>query len=104
MTGTPVRVPPHRILAHYRQEIEEKINAMMEQGIIEESSSPWTAPDVFVPQKSAKIQVCIDYRELNKRTKKMPTPCRYQIKSKIASQVYLYFPCSTSKVATGSYQ
>jgi hypothetical protein len=51
MTGTPVRVPPRRIPAHYRQEIEKQINTMLEQGIIEESSSPWMAPDVFVPKK-----------------------------------------------------
>ena len=38
-TGTPVRVPPHHILAHYRQEIEKLINTMLEQGIIEEQQA-----------------------------------------------------------------
>ena len=77
---------------------------MLEQGIIEESSSPWMAPAVFVPKKSGEIQMCIDYRELNKRTKKMLTPCLYQMKSKIVLRVQLYFPHLTFKVATGSYQ
>jgi hypothetical protein len=78
-TGTPVRVPPRRIPAHYRQEIEKQINTMLEQGIIEESSSPWMAPAVFVPKKSGEIRMCIDYRELNKRTKKdLPLPDEVQ--------------------------
>ena len=39
-TGTPVRVPPHRIPAHYRTEVECQIQDMLRQDIIEESSSP----------------------------------------------------------------
>ena len=100
-TGTPVRVPPRRIPGHYRQEIEKQINTMLEQGIIEESSSPWMAPAVFVPKKSGEIRMCTDYRELNK---KMPTPCHYPMKSKIVLQVQPYFPHSTFKVATGNYK
>ena len=43
---------------------------MLEQGIIEESCSPWMAPAVFVPKKSGEMHLCIDYRELNKHTVK----------------------------------
>ena len=33
-TGNPVRVPPRRIPAHYRKEVEKQIQTVLEQGII----------------------------------------------------------------------
>ena len=46
-TGNPVRVPPRRIPGHYKQEVEQQIHDMLDQGIIEESCSPWLAPAVL---------------------------------------------------------
>ena len=66
--GSPVRVPPRRVPAHYRSEIERQINQMLRQDIISESTSPWMAPAVFVPKKSGELRICIDYRQLNKQT------------------------------------
>ena len=73
-TGPPVRVPPRRIPEQYRPEVEEQIKSMLQQGIIEESSSPRMAPAVCVEKKSGDIRLCVDYRELNKRTKKDAYP------------------------------
>lgn len=53
--GNPVKVPPRRVPTHYREEVDKQITAMLEQWIIEESSSPWMAPAVYVPNKSGKI-------------------------------------------------
>ena len=47
---------------------------MLDQGIIEESSSPWMAPMVFVRKKSGEVPLCVDYRELNKKTTKNVYP------------------------------
>jgi hypothetical protein len=101
-TGTPVRVPPRRIPAHYRQEIEKQINTMLEQGIIEESSSPWMAPAVFVPKKSGEIRMCIDYRELNKRTKKdaYPLPLLDEVQDRLAGSTIF----STLDLQSGYWQ
>ena len=73
-SGTPVKVPPRRIPASYRAEVEQQLQTMLAEGIIEESSSPWMAPAVFVRKKSGDIRLCVDYRELNKRTAKDAYP------------------------------
>ena len=50
--GSPVRVPPQRIPAHYKTHIETQIRYMLSKGIIEESSSLWLAPVVIFPKES----------------------------------------------------
>ena len=72
--GTPVKVPPRRIPANYSAEVEQQMQTMLEEGIIKESSSPWMAPAIFVCKKTGETQLCIDYRELNKKTAKDAYP------------------------------
>ena len=72
--GNPVKIPPRRIPANYHAEVEHQISSMLQQGIIEVSSSPWMAPAVFVRKKSGEIRLCVDYQELNKRTAKDAYP------------------------------
>lgn len=85
-TGSPVRVPPRRIPVHYREEVETQIQQMLNQGIIEESSSPWMAPAVFVKKKSGELRICIDYRELNKKSTKdaYPLPLPDEVQNRLA--------------------
>jgi len=47
---------------------------MLDQGIIKESNSPWMAPIVFVRKKTGDFQLCVDYRELNKKTTRNAYP------------------------------
>ncbi|KAL5517293.1 hypothetical protein EMCRGX_G002818 [Ephydatia muelleri] len=70
----PVRVPPRRVPAHYRTEVERQLTEMLDCNIIRVSSSPWLTPAVYVPKKSGEIRICIDYRELNKQAVKDAYP------------------------------
>jgi len=85
----PVRVPPRRIPGHYKEEVERQIQEMLQQGIIEESCSLWMAPAVFVRKKSGDIRLCVDYRELNKKTQKdtYPLPLPDEVQDKLATSV-----------------
>ena len=94
--ATPIRVPPRRIPQNYRQEVERQINEMLRQGIIIESTSPWMAPCVYVPKKNGELRICVDYRELNKRTAKnsYPLPLPDEVQDRIGNaQVYSKFDC-----------
>ena len=101
-TGSPVRVPPRRIPEQYRSEVEEQIKSMLQQGIIENSCSPWMAPAVYVEKKSGDIRLCVDYRELNKRTKKdaYPLPLPDEVQGHMAGATIF----STLDLQSGYWQ
>ena len=101
-TGAPVKVPPRRIPANYRLDVEKQIQTMLKEGIIEECSSPWLAPAVFVRKKTGDIRICIDYRELNKRTVKdaYPLPCPDEVQDHLAGSVIF----STLDLQSGYWQ
>ena len=39
-----VKVPPRRVSAHDREEFQRQFKDVLDQGIIEEGSSPWVSP------------------------------------------------------------
>jgi len=59
-----------------KQEIQRMTNEMLDNGIIEECSSPWSSPAMLVKKKDGSSRFVIDYRKLNDATEKdrMPIP------------------------------
>ena len=66
----PIKLPLRRTPVHFVKEEEQMLTNMLQAGIIEESNSSWGAATVLVRKKCGKIRWCIDYRKLNKATKK----------------------------------
>ena len=99
---SPVRVPPRRMPAHYKSEVDDQIQRMLQQGIITESNSPWVAPAVYVTKKDGGLRICVDYRELNKRTVKdaYPLPLIDDIQSHLSGAVVF----STLDLNSGYWQ
>ena len=64
----PVRINPRRLSYVLRKELEKEMEALMETGCIEPSSSPYSSPLVLVRKKSGGLRVCVDYRAVNKNT------------------------------------
>jgi hypothetical protein len=55
-------------------ELHKQVSTLLERGWIRHSNSPWGAAVLFAPKKDGGLRCCIDYRALNRQTKKDRTP------------------------------
>ena len=95
MFDPPTTLPPHRAHDHaidllpdstppprklYRMstselaEVKRQLADYISKGWIRPSSSPFGAPILFVRKKTGELRMCVDYRELNKVTRKNRAP------------------------------
>jgi hypothetical protein len=56
--------------------INQKIDELVEKDCIEPSRSAYSSPIVSVPKKNGKMRLCIDFRQINAKSKKDAYPCR----------------------------
>ncbi|CAB3242850.1 unnamed protein product [Arctia plantaginis] len=68
--STPVVYRPYRLSHPERAYVQCLVDEMVEHGILRESSSPYASPIVLVQKKSGEKRLCVDYRALNRRTKR----------------------------------
>ena len=67
---SPIRQRAYRASPEKKEEIDRQVAALLADGVIEESCSPWASPVVLVKKKNGEWRFCIDYRRLNSITVK----------------------------------
>lgn len=103
----PVYTKNYRYPYIHKQEVQEQISKMLEQGIIRPSYSPWNSPIWIVPKKldasgKQKWRLVIDYRKLNEQTidDKYPLPNISEILDKLGRCMYF----TSIDLASGFHQ
>ena len=65
---TPIKLSPYRVSSAKADVIKKELDDMLKLGVIEPSTSPWSAPVVLIPKPDKTLRFCVDYRRLNKVT------------------------------------
>ena len=76
-TDENAKIPEQKLYRLSFKELEElrrQLEKLLEKGWIQPSISPYSAPVLFSPKKDGGLRLCIDYRALNKITKKNRYP------------------------------
>ena len=61
----PINLPFRRIPPHNVQEVNKLLEKLLEQEIIQHSTSPYASPIVLVRKKDGTLRMCVDYRKSN---------------------------------------
>nr|XP_012145946.1 PREDICTED: uncharacterized protein LOC105663172 [Megachile rotundata] len=64
-TDVPVVYRPYRMAEVERVAAREIVEELLENGIIQESISPYASPITLVKKKTGEYRLCVDYRRLN---------------------------------------
>jgi hypothetical protein len=72
--ASPVAVRPYRYPAAHKDELERQCTAMIDQGIVRCSDSPFSSPVLLVKKPDGSWRLCVDYRALNALTIKDAFP------------------------------
>jgi len=73
--GTPpVARPMYRLSPAELDEVKRQVTDLLAKGMVRPSTSPYSAPILFVGKKDGSLRMCIDYRGLNSGTVKNRYP------------------------------
>ena len=73
-TSKPVSQKPYPIAMKHYQWVKDEIEKLLAAKVIHTSQSSWSAPVIVVPKGDGGKQLVIDYRALNKVTRKFIWP------------------------------
>lgn len=74
LDSVPVRQRYRRIPPSEYELVKGHIHQLLEAQVIRESSSPYASPIVLVRKKDGSLRLCVDYRQLNGKTRKDAFP------------------------------
>ena len=66
----PVAQPYRRVVPTQLEGVKSQIDEWLREGIVSRSESEYASPLVVVKKKDGDIRLCVDYRDLNKKTVK----------------------------------
>jgi hypothetical protein len=72
--ASPVFTRPYRFSPTIKDEVERQVKEMLDSGIIQKSTSPFSSPVLLVKKKDHSWRFCVDYRHLNAITVKGKYP------------------------------
>jgi hypothetical protein len=69
----PINTRPYRLPEAQKGEVQKQVEKLLNEGVIEESNSPWNSPILVIPKKAdasgqPKFRIVVDYRKLNDKT------------------------------------
>ncbi len=101
-TDVPIRLPYRHIPSKCMTEVKAHIKGLQEQGVVEESVSPYAAPIVLVRKEDNSMRLFVDYRKLNEVTLKdaFPLPRSQETLDAVAAAQYF----SSFDLAAGYHQ
>ncbi|KAL0154049.1 hypothetical protein M9458_050649 [Cirrhinus mrigala] len=74
LDDAPLRQRYRRLPPSQYDLVKTHIQELVEQGIVKPSCSPYASPIVVVQKKDGSIRLCVDYRQLNAKTRKDAFP------------------------------
>ncbi|XP_076848812.1 uncharacterized protein LOC143496528 [Brachyhypopomus gauderio] len=74
LDDVPIRQRYRRIPPSDYDSVKAHIHQLLESQVIQESCSPYASPIVLVKKKDGSLRMCVDYRQLNNKTRKDAFP------------------------------
>lgn len=87
----PIKQRYYPVSPYKQKQIDEELDKMIDAGVVEPSESGWSSPVLLVPKKDGSQRFCVDFRKLNKVTKRDAYPLPYisSILSKLGGAKFL---------------
>ena len=87
----PIKQRYYHVSPKVREYMYEEIDKMLEEDVIEPSNSDWSNPVVMIKKPNGKYRFCLDFRKVNKITKKdlYPIPIMAEILDALRSARYI---------------